>query len=252
MVSLKMTEQTIYTSAIVVPCYNEFARLSADSFIDHLKLHPQHAICFVNDGSKDATIDLLTQIKQECSNAFVLDEKENGGKAVAVYKGIHFSIKNIPAEFYGYMDADLATPLSFISVMEKEMLSNKNVSLVLGSRHLADKNSIERKAFRHYSGRMVSKMITWALGVKYGDTQCGAKLLRREGVEIGFSSNFKSTWVFDVELIKRLINHFGKSEVHNKIKEIPVNQWKDVGNSKVSSSYIFRMIGEIIGIKRMK
>lgn len=241
-----------YTSAIIVPCYNEYARLSVDGFIDHLKLYPQHAVCFVNDGSTDSTIDLLNQIKQECNNAYVLDEKENGGKAVVVYKGILFSLKNIQAEFYGYMDADLATPLSFIALMEKEMSSNSNLTLVFGSRQLAEKKSIERKAFRHYSGRVVSRMITWALGVKYGDTQCGAKLLRREGVKIGFSSPFKATWVFDVELIKRLINHFGKSEVLNRIKEIPVNQWKDVGNSKVSSSYIFKMIGEIVRIRRMK
>jgi hypothetical protein len=35
------------------------------------------------------------------------------------------------------------------------------------------------------------------------------------------------------------------------IKEIPVNQWKDVGNSKVSSWYVFKMIGELLSIKRI-
>ena len=241
-----------YTSLIVVPCYNEYARLPVDAFIDHLKLHPQHAVCFVNDGSTDGTLDLLNQIKRECENACVFSLDKNSGKAATVFNGIQYAIKNIEADFYGYLDADLATPFSFISIMEKELTNHKEIVLVFGSRLLANKESIERKAFRHYSGRMVSKMITWALGVKYGDTQCGAKLFTKQGVEIGFAQSFFSTWVFDVELIKRLQVYFGKQESKNKIKEIAVNQWKDVGNSKVSTFYIFRMCSELWRISRLK
>jgi len=236
-----------YTSVIIVPCYNEFARMPADHFIDHLKLHPHHAICFVNDGSTDKTGELLQDIAKVCSNAKVLSLPKNQGKALAVYEGVKHISKDQQIPFIGYMDADLATPLSFIEIMENE-LGKGNTWMVFGSRKLAGREQVERRAFRHYSGRLVSAMITWALGKKYGDTQCGAKLFAKEGIEKGFHQPFTTSWIFDVEIIKRLLNQNG----HVKIREIAVNQWKDVGNSKVSTWYFFKMLSEIFRIKKLK
>ena len=241
----------LYTSVIIIPCYNEYARLPMDSFIDHLKLHPQHACCFVNDGSTDKTLQLLHQIQQTCTNAYVVNIEKNQGKAAAVYNGIQYAIQHIPAQNFGYLDADLATPLSFIEIMEKEMQQHSQLWMVFGSRQIADKSTIERKAFRHYSGRLVSSIITWALKKKYGDTQCGAKLFSKQGVENLFTQPFQSSWVFDVEIIKRILVKVGIDQAGTVIKEIPVNQWKDVGNSKVSSWYVFKMIGELLSIKRI-
>ena len=241
-----------YHSVIVVPCYNEHARLPVDSFMDHLKLHPTHACCFVDDGSTDGTLGLLKQIVKECPNAFILERTANGGKANAVYHGMLYALKNIPSTYFGYMDADLATPLSFISIMENKMEKNPDAMMLFGSRQIAEKNSIERKAFRHYSGRFVSSIITWALGAKFGDTQCGAKLFSKYGVEIGFEEEFSSSWIFDVEIIKRILLKIGRENSSSHILEIPVNQWKDVGNSKVSTWYFFKMIRELMRIKRTK
>jgi len=223
-----------------------------DGFIDHLKLHPSHACCFVDDGSTDGTLLLLEQISKECSNAFVLERGTNGGKANAVYHGMLFALKTVPSKYFGYMDADLATPLSFISIMEKEMEGKQDCMMLFGSRQISEQNAIERKAFRHYSGRFVSSIITWSLGVKFGDTQCGAKLFSRKGAEMAFENEFSSSWVFDVEILKRILLNVGKINSSKHIIEIPVNQWKDVGNSKVSTWYFFKMIGELMRIKRMK
>lgn len=241
-----------FKSVIIIPCYNEYARFASENFIDYLKLHPQHAFCFVNDGSTDKTLTLLTTITKECKNASLLSLEKNSGKAMAIYAGIKYSCINIDAKFYGYLDADLATPLSFINIMENEMKTCSQLLMVFGSRQLAEKNTIERKFVRHYIGRVVACLITWALGEKYGDTQCGAKLFTKKGIEIAFVKPFNVTWVFDVELIKRLLLHFEKKDVKNKIKEIPVNQWKDVGNSKVSVFYFFKMLIELLKIKKTR
>ncbi len=239
-----------YTSVIIIPCYNEYARLPVDSFIDHLKLHPHHACCFVNDGSTDKTKELLNTIQAECSNARIVSLGKNAGKASAVKHGMDDALQHIEADFYGYMDADLATPLSFISVMEEALKKDQHICMIFGSRQLAEKQSVERKKFRHLAGRFVSGMINWTLGKKYGDTQCGAKLFTKEGAQLGFSQPFISSWIFDVEIIKRLQLQIKKGD--EKIKEIPVSQWKDVGNSKVSSSYFIKMCWEIVRIKKMK
>ena len=71
----------IYDSVIIIPCYNEYARLATESFIDYLKLYPRHAMCFIDDGSTDKTRELLNKIKKECNNAFVVLLEKNAGKA---------------------------------------------------------------------------------------------------------------------------------------------------------------------------
>ena len=234
-------------SAIVIPCYNEFARMPVDSFVDHLRLNPHHFFCFVNDGSSDGTDNLLESIKAKCSNAEVLNLSLNVGKAEAVRMGAKLAIEKSGADFIGYMDADLATPLSFISVLENEMQKDPSIDLIFGSRQFANKDAIDRKAFRHYTGRFVSGMINRALGKKFGDTQCGAKLMKSRIAKEVFHQPFQSSWLFDVEIIKRLLIRDNEN-----IKEIPVTQWKDVGNSKVSKWYFFKMFGELRKIKRMK
>lgn len=239
-----------YTSTIIIPCYNEFARLPADACIDHLKLYPQHACCFVDDGSTDNTASLIKSITDNCSNAYCLKLTSNKGKADAVREGMGYALKNIPATFYGYMDADLATPLSFISIMEQTLLDNPHKDMVFGSRQLAEGNAVERKAFRHAAGRGVSRLINWALHKNYSDTQCGAKLFSANAASFVFEEPFTTTWIFDVEIIKRL--QLNKNFGAESILEIPVNQWKDVGNSKVSAFYFFKMIREILKVKGMR
>lgn len=239
-----------YTSVIIIPCYNEFARLPADACIDHLKLHPNHACCFINDGSTDDTQSLIQSITASCSNAYTVELKSNVGKAEAVRQGMIYALQNIPSRYYGYMDADLATPLSFISIMEQTLMDKSQLHLVFGSRQLASQHAVERKAFRHLAGRGVSRLINWALKKSYKDTQCGAKLLTKSGAAFAFQNPFHTTWIFDVEVIKRL--QLNTSFGADTILEIPVNQWKDVGNSKVSTFYFFKMIGEILKVKRMK
>jgi dolichyl-phosphate beta-glucosyltransferase len=218
-----------------------------DSFVDYLQLNPQHFFCLVNDGSTDGTKELLLSMKTKCTNLEVLSLNWNVGKAEAVRMGVKHVSKSVQSDYIGYMDADLATPLSFISIMEKAFKNDPTIDLVFGSRLLADKNSVERKTFRHLAGRWVSGMINRALGKKFGDTQCGAKLMKSNIAFQVFEHPFQSTWLFDVEIIKRLL-----VKNNENIREIPVTQWKDVGNSKVSKWYFFKMLGELRKIRNIK
>lgn len=241
-----MEKKTLrYRTAIVIPCYNEAARLQIESFRLFLNSNPNYFMCFVNDGSSDQTSELLNQLALSCENAALVELKENSGKAVAVYKGTRYCIENLEVSNIGYFDADLATPLSFIKILETTLNGNTGYNLVFGSRQLAKKQLVERKFFRHIMGRMVARMISWAIGKRFGDTQCGAKLMTVDAAEKVFDTPFISTWIFDAEIIKRL-------GPENGIKEIPVNQWKDVGNSKVSPWYFFRLLGEIWRIRGIK
>lgn len=49
---------------IIIPCYNEEKRLDTTDFINFINQENEYHLCFVNDGSKDNTIDVLKNIQE--------------------------------------------------------------------------------------------------------------------------------------------------------------------------------------------
>ena len=63
---------------IIIPCYNEAERLPVESFNQFLS-EPENAsvsFLFVNDGSKDNTIEVLNKLCNQYANANALDLKK--------------------------------------------------------------------------------------------------------------------------------------------------------------------------------
>jgi len=194
----------MYRIAVVIPCFNEAARLSVSKYIKFLNMNPDTILCFVNDGSSDTTIDILHQIANTCPNTKVLSLKSNCGKAEAVRVGM-LEMFDANIEYVGYWDADLSTPLDVVSQFVDVMDSNNSVSIVTGARVKLLGRNISRNTFRHYSGRVFATLVSGFLGIDMYDTQCGAKMFRATPmVSHAFQNPFLTRWIFDVEIILRL------------------------------------------------
>ena len=101
---------------IVIPCFNEAERLNRDE-VGVLLADPQVQIIFVDDGSTDGTLELLSDLRIEHPERIeVLPLPENIGKAEAVRKGLLHAVSS-SADITGYLDADFATPASEIRVI---------------------------------------------------------------------------------------------------------------------------------------
>ena len=238
------------TVCVIVPCYNEAGRLPAGRFLAYQRTHPDVSFCFVNDGSRDQTADVLAGLHQQApAQISVLNLAENQGKAGAVRAGMLHTI-GPKHTYYGYFDADLATPLTAIDDLQRVLDAYPAAVLVMGSRvkHLGA--NIQRKAFRHYVGRVVATCISAILRLPVYDTQCGAKLLRAEVVGNTFRDPFISPWLFDVELVARLIGHFGRPNLTGKLREEPLQEWIEQDDSRISPTYMFRMWAELYRIYR--
>ncbi len=237
---------------LVIPCYNEEDRLNQDSFIDFSKQNPDVHFLFVNDGSTDTTsARISSMILQAGPRMSLLRLPENRGKAEAVRSGVLRALEEEPAGYIGYWDADLATPLDAIHDLMEAALAVPARRFVCGSRIRRMGARIERRWLRHYFGRVVATAASNILNLPFYDTQCGAKLIARDLAAQIFRQPFISRWLFDLELIARIIETLDRPEACRTIYEVPLREWRDIGESKVKLSYLPRIPYELFRIRRV-
>jgi dolichyl-phosphate beta-glucosyltransferase len=234
--------------ALVVPCYNEAQRLDSRAFTEFLGLRPEIIVILVNDGSTDQTAALLASMHASLpARILVINQEVNQGKAEAVRVGMLAAI-DLGAENVGFWDADLATPLEEVFAFTAVLAERPEVDFVLGARIGLLGRDIDRKASRHYLGRVFATGASLTLNLPVYDTQCGAKLLRvRPYTRSLFEQRFGSRWIFDVELIARFSVLLGGSR---GIYEHALSRWHDVAESKVKPVDFLRAIGEMLQIYR--
>jgi dolichyl-phosphate beta-glucosyltransferase len=232
---------------MVVPCYNEEQRLPVEDFrrfrgVDFL---------FVNDGSRDGTLRVLESLRAEDPARFaVLDLEKNSGKAEAVRRGIVAAIERSP-DIVGFWDADLATPLEEIPLFLEVFATRPDIEMVFAARVRLLGRQISRRESRHYFGRIGATLISQTLGMAVYDTQCGAKLFRvNDTLREIFASPFLSRWIFDVEIIARLVQKRGRDAAARAIYELPIRVWRDVQGSKVKSGDFLRALADLRKIRR--
>jgi glycosyltransferase involved in cell wall biosynthesis len=235
----------VKTCILVVPCFNEAARLDDARLARLLDAGPAVSLLFVNDGSTDGTLDRLEAFaRRHPARASVFNLRDNLGKAEAVRRGMLAALDR-GADLIGYYDADLATPpedmLEIISHLETE-----GVEAAIGARVALLGRNIERRASRHYLGRVFATAASAVLGLRVYDTQCGAKVFRAgPALRSALAEPFLSRWVFDVELIGRLDQHPRTAPADAWIVEVPLRAWRDVGASRLRGPDMLRAIADL-------
>jgi glycosyltransferase involved in cell wall biosynthesis len=229
-------------TVVVVPCFNEESRLPTDAFLDYAAQRKDVLFLLVNDGSEDGTLSVLESIREQSPDSFqVLDLPENRGKADAVRTGMLAALDLEPS-YFGFWDADLATPLDAIPLFERVLDERSGVDLVTGARVKLLGRTIERSLKRHYAGRVFATVVSNLLRLEVYDTQCGAKLFRVvRGARELFAQPFIARWIFDVEILARMIRERGGSRgVESAIVELPLPIWCDVSGSKLKLADFLR------------
>jgi dolichyl-phosphate beta-glucosyltransferase len=225
------------TTKIVIPCYNEEARLSVEAFRSFISGTTDIDILFVDDGSTDGTVGVLHTLVEFAPDRFrILEQPYNMGKAEAVRVGIVDALHD-GASYVGFWDADLATPLDAISDFIAILNSHPETDMVIGSRVKLLGHHVERDQRRHYLGRIFATVVSSILHLAVYDTQCGAKLFRATPENTAaFIEPFVGRWVFDVEILARIIKAQrieGGRPVSDRVYELPLQQWHDIAGSKL-------------------
>ncbi|MBN2745333.1 MAG: glycosyltransferase [Bacteroidales bacterium] len=234
---------------IIIPVYNEEFRWMASDFTQHLQAHPNHTLLFVNDCSTDNTEIKIKELQQKFPEQVKsISLNKNQGKAEAVRIGFMEAFKS-DYQVVGFLDADLATPLSEVDSLVEKLSDNPKYFMVFGSRIKLLNLDLQRNLKRHYLGRIFATYVSLLFDWQIYDTQCGAKFFtNNEKTNSIFSRPFISKWFFDVEIFLRLQQISGRP-LEQIALESPLNQWIERGKSKLKFSDFFSAPFQLLRIK---
>ncbi|WP_369996712.1 response regulator [Winogradskyella sp.] len=240
---------------VVIPCYNEEERLLSDEFLKYIDQHTGYHLCFVNDGSKDRTLEVLHDLQKGREDFItVYDCEKNGGKAEAVRLGMLHMAQKEDLDYIGFLDADLSTDLRDFDDLVKT-IENSDFKIVSGSRISRMGADITKESARKIISLTINFIIRKILKMDFKDTQCGAKIFHKDVIDIAFSKKFVTQWIFDVEIFKRMSIHFGLKKAKAMLCEQPLKRWIHADGSKLSmkdSVKIVMQLAQIAWVYRSK
>ncbi len=234
--------------SIIIPCFNEEKRLSPERFSSFLNTYYDCRLLFVNDGSTDNTLKVLTQLQVLFPDRVkIISLLKQCGKGEAVRTGLLESIKETTISHHGYIDADLAVSAEEIYRLFEKIKQTSN-RFIFGSRIKKIGTKINRNEWRHFYSRVMATIVGWIIKLDVYDTQCSAKVFKTEIVNPVFKNRFHTKWLFDVELICRIHNLYG--ELNNNGTEEPLLKWEERKGSKLRWFHFFGILKEVFILKK--
>ncbi|CAM1333082.1 glycosyltransferase [Tenacibaculum aestuariivivum] len=233
---------------VVIPCYNEEKRLLSKEFTNFIDKNSGYHLCFVNDGSKDKTLEVLNDLRkgrEEFITVYNCDK--NGGKAEAVRQGMLYMAKKEDLDYIGFLDADLSTDLSDFDDLVST-IEHSDYKIVSGSRISRMGANINKESAREIISLTINFIIRKILSMDFKDTQCGAKIFKKDVIEISFGEKFVTQWIFDVEIFRRITRHFGLPKTKKILCEQPLKRWIHADGSKLSMKDSIKIIGQLAQI----
>jgi dolichyl-phosphate beta-glucosyltransferase len=229
------------TYSIILPAYNESARIAAtlDKILAHAMQHGWNLeVIVVNDGSNDATADIVCEYARKYSALRLLENPGNRGKGYSVRNGM----LHARGEILLFSDADLSSPIEEADKLFTAIA--KGADVAVGSRWLDRRLQIRRQPLhRRLFGRVFNLALRTILGLQFKDTQCGFKAFTRRSAQIIFPLQKIERWGFDPELLY-LAAKFGFV-----VREVPV-AWSHREGTRIHPLRDgIRMFGELLRIR---
>lgn len=209
--------------SIVIPVYNEEESLHAlfDALYPVMKnMERSFEILFINDGSKDKTLEILCEFHKEYSEVKVVDLNGNFGQHMAIMAGFD----HVKGSKIITLDADLQNPPSEIPKLIAEMDRGHDV---VGTYRVKRRDS----AFRKIVSLLANKLTNKIAKLNITDYGCMLRGYDKRIIEIINESKESTTF----------IPALGQKFAANPI-EIPVtHKERELGTSKYGLFQLIRL-----------
>jgi dolichyl-phosphate beta-glucosyltransferase len=203
-----------HTYSVVIPAYNESARIGAtlERVLRYLTDQDWTAeVIVVNDGSKDNTAEIVRRYAATDRRLRLLENPGNRGKGYSVRTGMLRAVGDLLL----FSDADLSSPIEEAAKLFEAIRAGADIAI--GSRWLRSDLQKRRQSWpRQLLGRAFNLVPRLVLGLNYKDTQCGFKAFTRGAAQLVFPEQRIEGWGFDPELLFLARNN------GLKVAEVPV------------------------------
>lgn len=210
---------------LLIPAYNEERRIEpvlrdyARFFQDNYR--GKFQIVVVLNGCTDNTLGVVQKVSAEFPMVHGNEFKEPIGKGGALIEGLRLAPLG---DLIGYVDADGATPPRAFLDLVRHM---DGADCVIGSRWkpgaVIHQSQSGRRQFASRAFHLIVQLLFW-LNIR--DTQCGAKVMKREAVEKIHDNLRIADMAFDINLLVAL------HRAGYRVLEVPT-EWTDQAGSKV-------------------
>jgi glycosyltransferase involved in cell wall biosynthesis len=211
---------------LLIPAYNEEKRIEP-VLRDYgryfqANYHGKFQLVVVLNGCRDNTLGVVQRVAADYPAISATEFPDPIGKGGALIEGLKLAPL---ADLIGYVDADGATPPRAFHDLVKR---SGEADCVIGSRWLPGAVlHVEQTGRRQFASRGFHLIVELLFRMHIKDTQCGAKVMRREAVEKIHSFLRIADMAFDINLLYSL-KHAGF-----RILEVPT-EWTDKIGSKVT------------------
>jgi len=153
--------------------------------------------------------------------AMLFDERSHKGGA------IYSAWDACPeASWLGFVDCDGAVDAASTIHLMQEAVSSGRQSGCVGVRHNSEETPLQRPIGRLISFYLFSKLAHLLTGIRFEDTQCGAKFIPAEGYRKVSANLREGGFIFDVELLLAL------DQAGYKVNERRI-PWREMPGGKV-------------------
>ena len=213
--------------SVVIPAYNEASRIehTLDETMRFLERRPaSFELVIADDGSRDQTVAIVQRYIAAHGDARVrlVALPENRGKGAALRAGVAAS----RGQRVLLMDADLATPIEELDVLERAL--DQGFKVAAGSRAVASSDVVRPQSLlRVMLGRAGNLWIRSLAVPGVNDTQCGFKLFDGDVARELFARAREDRFGIDIEVLCLARRRLGLP-----IAEVGV-RWEHQAGSKV-------------------
>jgi len=226
--------------SVVVPCFNEAARLplSLEQAEAYLGLQgPAFELLLVDDGSSDRTPELIREAASKNKHVHAVLLPANRGKGRAVAEGVARSRGGLVL----ISDADFSAPIQEMPKLEAAIAAGADVAI--GSRAKRGAREVDQPLHRRLMGKSFNLLVQGLLLPGVWDTQCGFKLFRGDVARDLFARLRTEGFAYDVEILV-LARRSGY-----KISEVPV-RWINSSTSRVQTvRHSRQMLADVLHIR---
>ncbi|MHB8295940.1 MAG: glycosyltransferase [Acidimicrobiales bacterium] len=181
---------------LVIPAHNEEHRIGQMLTDYRAAMGPETRLLVALDHCTDGTAEVVRS-HSALDGRIVAHEYAKLGKGGVIME----AFRHCDADLVGFVDADGATPPTEIARLASAA-SRPGVDMAIASRrHPSALVPVPRSASRRASSAAFAALVRAMFGMRFEDTQCGAKVARRQVVEACLPLLSSRDLMFDVDML---------------------------------------------------